>query len=102
VLQLLATADIVPGYLILFALKMEMIRSSETSVLTGATRRHIPEDDIVHRHRRGNLKSYIKYQGSLIFIIYFLFTRFQKSYELPLVPVSSVLIIFELNLITLV
>jgi hypothetical protein len=24
------------------------------------TRRHIPEDDTLHNHRRGNLKSYIK------------------------------------------
>jgi hypothetical protein len=31
---------------------------SDMSVLTRATRRHIPEDDILHSHRRGNLKSY--------------------------------------------
>jgi hypothetical protein len=41
------------------ALKMEAIRSSETSVLTRTTRRHIPENDILHSHCRDNLKSYI-------------------------------------------
>jgi hypothetical protein len=40
-------------------LKMEAIRSSEKSVLIRATRRHLPEDDNHHSHRRGNLKSYI-------------------------------------------
>jgi hypothetical protein len=39
-------------------LKMEAIRSSETSFHTRSTRRHIPEDDILHSHRRENLKSY--------------------------------------------
>jgi hypothetical protein len=33
--------------------------SSETSVLTRATRRNDPEDTILHSHRRENLKSYI-------------------------------------------
>jgi hypothetical protein len=32
--------------------------SSETSVLTRATRRKNPEDTILHSHRRKNLKSY--------------------------------------------
>jgi hypothetical protein len=45
--------------------------SSETSVLTRATRRNNPEDTILHSHRRENLKSYISefsFQVSLIMI----------------------------------
>jgi hypothetical protein len=39
--------------------KMEAIRSSETSVQsTTSTRRHTPEDGILHSHRRENVKSY--------------------------------------------
>jgi hypothetical protein len=39
-------------------LKIEVILSSETSVHTRSKRRHIPEDGILHSHRRENLKSY--------------------------------------------
>jgi hypothetical protein len=39
-------------------LKMEAIPSSETSVHTRSTWRHIPEDGILHSHCCENLKSY--------------------------------------------
>jgi hypothetical protein len=43
----------------LFTLRMWAICSYETSVPTRATQRHIPEDGILHSHRRENRKSYI-------------------------------------------
>jgi hypothetical protein len=48
VFLLLVTANIVSSSLILVTLMMLVIRSSETSVLTRATRRRVPEDNILN------------------------------------------------------
>jgi hypothetical protein len=57
---LLVRAYDVPSSPIHVVLMLEVIRLSATSILTRATLRNIPEDTILHSHRRVNLKCYIR------------------------------------------
>jgi hypothetical protein len=53
--RLLVTANVVPSSSILVNVMIEVLQSSETSVLTRVTQGNILEDGILHSHSSENL-----------------------------------------------
>jgi hypothetical protein len=88
---------------IFVTLMKETLSSSETSVLMRATRRNIPEDDILHSHRRENLKCWTLNRFTVLFYILkvssYVNIKYSKICERPLI--SNFIIIcqadFECN-----
>jgi hypothetical protein len=85
--RLLVTASVLLSSPNLVTLMIEALSSSETSVLTRATRRNIQEHTILHSHRRKNLRSYtVTEQIIKMFYCYALSGRRERSSTLSDIP----------------
>jgi hypothetical protein len=60
------------------------------SVYTGSAQRHIPEDGILHNHRRENLKSYIE---KLTFAFLYTIGPIERVLNLNFPPVGEIIIV---------
>jgi hypothetical protein len=86
-LWLLVTANVVPSSSILVTLMMEVIRSSETLILTRAMQCNIPEDGIIRSHVCENLKSYMTMKEFInVSLFQFICTSFNSTCKGHTIP----------------